>query len=112
MSDLFILCAGIALGQVIRIHVSPEHLAIAHRAIAAIDWQGLERTAYRLGDALGITSPTKRLDAYFEQLAQDGAIDLADVAPTADEVTLTSAAKRITAASKARSTRVKIDAAE
>jgi hypothetical protein len=82
MSDLFILIAGIALGQVIRIHVSPEHLAIAHRAIAAIDWQGLERTAYRLGDGLGITSPTKRVDKYFEQLAKDGTIGLEDAAPS------------------------------
>jgi hypothetical protein len=81
MSDLFILIAGIGLGQVVRVNVSPEHLAIAHRAIAAIDWQGLERTAYRLGDGLGITSPTKRVDKYFEQLAQDGTIELEDVAP-------------------------------
>jgi hypothetical protein len=114
MSDLFILCAGIALGQVVRIHVSPEHLALGTRAIqkAIAQLPAVERGVYRILDSLGLSSPTQRLDAYFEHLAQDGTIELEDVAPTADEITLTSAAKRITAASKARSTRVKIESVE
>jgi hypothetical protein len=88
MSDLFILIAGIGLGQVIRINVSPEHLALGTRAIqkAIAQLPAVERGIYRILDSLGITSPTKRLDAYFEQLAQDGTIELEDVPPTAEEV--------------------------
>lgn len=114
MSDLLILCAGIALGQVVRVTVSPEHQALGIGAIkgAIAQLPAVERGFYRALDSLGLFSPTQRLDKYFEQLAQEGGIELEDAAPSADEVILTSAAKRITAASKARSTRVKIDPAE
>jgi hypothetical protein len=90
MSDLFILIAGIGLGQVVRVTVSPEHQALGTQAIkgAIAQLPAVEWGIYRVLDSLGLSSPTKRVDKYFEQLAKDGTIELADVAPTPDEVKL------------------------